>query len=239
VNAISAALGIYSVSDAARLTGVPSRQIRGWLLGYGQRKGKAAAPPVLKRQHELREGELALGFLDLLEVDFLGRIVRAAERQGRSPSWKAIRTAAETARRVLKNEHPFAVRRIHTDGRRIFAEAQEETGDLALYDLVGDNFAIYDVLVDTFIASVSYEGDVARQWTPNTRYPRIVVDPHRSFGRPIELTSGAPADALFDAWRGEKGNSAKVAAFFGTDEAGVDQAVRFTLGVDSHMPLAA
>ena len=239
MNAISAALGIYSVSDAARLTGVPSRQIRGWLLGYGQRARKAPAPPVFKRQHEPRDGELALGFLDLLEVDFLGRIVRAAERQGRSPSWRAIRTAAETARRVLSTEHPFAVRRIHTDGRRIFAEAQKETGDLALYDLVGDNFAIYDVLVGTFIASVDYEGDTARRWTPNTLYRRIVVDPSRAFGRPIEVTSGAPADALFNAWRGEKGNAAKVAAYFGTDEVGVDEAVRFTLGVDSHMLLAA
>jgi len=239
VNAISAALGIYSVADAARLTGVPSRQIRGWLLGYGQRRGKAPAPPVLRRQHELRDGELALGFLDLLEVNFLGQIIRAAARQGRSPSWKAIRAAADTARRILSTEHPFVVRRIHTNGRRIFAEAQKETGDLALYDLVGDNFAIYDVLVDTFIASIDYEDDVAARWTPNPLYPRIVVDPRRAFGRPIEVNSGAPAEALFDAWRGEKGNAKKVAAFFGTDEAGVDEAVKFTLGVGSHMPLAA
>lgn len=239
MNAISASLGIYSVSDAARLTGVPARQIRGWLQGYAQRKGKAAAAPVLRREHELRNGELALGFLDLLEVAFLGRIVNAAQRQGRSPSWKAIRTAAETARRVLNTDHPFAVRRIHTDGRKIFAEAQAETGDLALYDLVGDNFAIYDVLVDSFIASVEYEDDLPRRWTPDVRFPRIVLDPRRAFGRPVEDLSGTPAEALFDAWRAEKRNAAKVAAFFGTDAQGVEQAVHFTLGVDTPLPLAA
>lgn len=239
MNAIPASLGIYSVPDAARLTGVPPRQIRGWLQGYGQRKGKAPAAPVLHRQHPLRDGELALGFLDLLEVAFLGRIVLAAGRQGRSPSWRAIRTAAETARRVLNTEHPFAVRRIHTDGRRIFAEAQQETGDLALYDLVGDNFAIYGVLADSFIASVEYDDDTPRRWTPDARFPRIIVDPRRAFGRPIEATSGAPAEALFDAWRAEKSNTAKVAAFFGTDVPGVEQAVHFTLGVDVPMPMAA
>jgi len=60
LNAISASLGIYSVPDAARLTRVPPRQIRGWLQGYAQRKGKAQAAPVLRKQHALRDGELAL-----------------------------------------------------------------------------------------------------------------------------------------------------------------------------------
>lgn len=231
MNAIPASLGIYSVPDAARLTGVNSRQIRGWLQGYAQRKGKREASPVLRRQHALRDGELALGFLDLLEVAFLGRIVQAAERQGHAPSWRAIRAAAETARRVLGSEHPFAVRRIHTDGRGIFLEAHRETGDAALYDLVADNFAIYDVLAGSFVATVDYEDDTPRRWTPDDRFPRIVVEPGRAFGRPTETVSGAPAEALFDAWRAERSNVAKVAAFFGTDHDGVEQAVHFTLGV--------
>ncbi len=239
MNAIPAALGIYSVQDAARLTNVQPRQIRGWLQGYAQRVGKAAAQPVLHRQHRLLGAELALGFLDLIEVDFLGRIVRAAEARGRTPSWRAIRVSAETARRILGTDHPFAVRRIHSDGRRIFMEAQRETGDRALYDLVADNYAIYDVVADSFIASVNYEADIARRWTPDTRFPRIVIDPSRAFGRPTEEMSGAPAEALFDAWRAESRNSARVAAFYGTDAEGVDQAVRFHLGVDPGMRAAA
>ena len=239
MNAVHASLGIYSVQEAARLTAVPPRQIRGWLRGYAQRKGKAPAGPVLRRQHELRAGELALGFLDLLEVAFLGRLVRAAETQGRAPSWKAIRTAAEIARRVLNTDHPFAGRRIHTDGRRIFAEAQQATGDRALHDLVGDNSAIYDVVIDSFVASVEYDEDAPRRWTPDVRFDRIVVDPRRAFGRPVETRSGASAEALFDAWRAEKGNAAKVAALYGTDAAGVRQAVGFTLGADAPLPMAA
>jgi uncharacterized protein (DUF433 family) len=239
VNAIAAARGIYSVTDAARLTGVSPRRIRGWLQGWRQKKGKPAAGPVLRPEHELRDGELALGFLDLLEVAFLGKLVQAAERRGRSLSWKAIRTAAETARRKFGTDHPFALRRIHTDGRAILLEAQKETGDRALYDLVADNFAIYDVLADSFIASVEYEGDEPRRWTPDERFPRIIVDPRRAFGRPIETQSGTPAEALFDAWRAEHRNAAKVAAFFGTDREGVAQAVRFTLEGGAPIALAA
>lgn len=231
MNAISASLGIYSVSDAARITRVNPRQIRGWMRGYTQRRGTSAAPPILHRQHDLRGGELALGFLDLLEVAFLGRISQAAVRRGRSVSWKALRAAAETARRVLGSEHPFAAKRIHTDGRSVFLEAQQATGDAALYDLVSDNFAIYDVLAASFIATIDYEDDEPRRWTPDDRFPRIRLDPRRAFGRPIETRSGAPAEALFDAWRAEKSNLGKVAGWFGTDPDGVDQAVHYTLGI--------
>ncbi len=239
MNVIAASLGIYSVPDATLITGVRPRQIRGWLQGYSQHQGKSAAPPILHPQHELRDGELALGFLDLLEVAFLGRISQAAEPRGRSLSWKALRTAADTARRVLQSDHPFAVRRLHTDGRGIFLEAQQETGDPALYDLVSDNFAIYDVLADSFIATVEYDGDQPRRWTPDERFPRIQIDPHRAFGRPIETRSGAPAEALFDAWRAEQGNAEKVAAWYGTDRDGVEQAGHYPLGIGLSAPIAA
>lgn len=239
MNAIPAALGIYGVQDAARLAGVPPRRIRGWLAGYGQRAGKIHAAPVLRRQHELCEGELALGFLDLLGVAFLGVIVRAAERQGRAPRWRAIRTAADAARRILGTDHPFAVRRIHTDGRTVFHEAQQTKGDPALYDLVANNYAIYDVLAESFLASVDLEGDAARRWRPEPTLGRIVVGPRRAFGRSVEDKSGAPAEALFDAWRAEGGNASRVAAYCGTDVAGVDQAVRFHLGVYARLPIAA
>lgn len=239
MNAISASLGIYSVADAARITQVNPRQIRGWLQGYAQRRGKSAAPPILHRQHDLRGGELALGFLDLLEVAFLGRINQAATRRGRSVSWKALRAAGETARRILGSEHPFAAKRIHTDGRGVFLEAQQATGDAALYDLVSDNFAIYDVLAASFIATIDYDDDAPRSWTPDDRFPRIRLDPRHAFGRPIETRSGAPAEALFDAWRAEKGNLEKVGSWFDTDRDGVEQAVHYTLGIGLGLGRAA
>jgi uncharacterized protein (DUF433 family) len=239
VNAIPASLGIYSVADAALITGVGQRRIRGWLQGYAQRRGKSPAPPILRRQHELKNGELALGFLDLLEVAFLGRISQAVERRGRTLSWRSLRAAAENARGVLKTDHPFAAKRIHSDGRGIFLEVQKATGDAALYDLVSDNFAIYDVLAASFIATVDYDDDQPLRWTPDDRFPRIRVDPHRAFGRPIETESGTPAETLFDAWRAEKGNADKVAAWFETDREGVEQAVHYVLGVGLGIRAAA
>lgn len=229
MNAIAAAHGIFSLRDAEALTAVPRTKIRGWLQGYAQRRGVKQAGPILHRQHDLIDGELALGFLDLIEVAFLGRIVHAAALRGHTVRWRAIRTAAETARRLLGSDHPFSTKRIHTDGRSVFLEAQQETGDPGLYDLTRDNFAILAVLSRSFVASVEYEGDDPRVWTPDQRFPRIVIDPRRSFGRPIERYSGTPAEALFDAWRAEGQSCARVARFYEIDPEAVDQAVRFSV----------
>jgi uncharacterized protein (DUF433 family) len=236
---IPAALGIYSVADAVQLTGAHPRQIHGWLQGYSQRKGFEPAPPILHRQHDLRDGELALGFLDLLEVAFLHRISAAAKQRGHRLGWKGLRAAADTARRILGTEHPFAAKRIHTDGRAIFLEAQQATGDPALYDITSDNFAILDVLIDSFIATIEYEDDQPQRWTPDQRFPRILVDPRRAFGRPIEIETGAPVEALFDAWKAEGGNVEKVAAWYGTDREGVDQAVHFYFDIGRGRSVAA
>ena len=144
---------------------------------------------------------------------------------------EGLRAAADTARRILETDHPFVAKRIHTDGHAIFLEAREVTGDPALYDLTSDNFAILDVLVDPFIATIEYEEDQPRRWTPDQRFPRTLVDPRRAFGRPIETETGAPVEALFDAWKAEQGNADKVAAWFGTDREGIDQAVYYTLDI--------
>lgn len=74
---------------------------------------------------------------------------------------------------------------------------------------------------------------------PDERFPRIVIDPKRSFGRPIEVKSNTPAEALFDAWRAEKGDAAKVAAYYDADEEGVKQAVGFMLGAGAAQSKAA
>ena len=37
--------------------------------------------------------------------------------------------------------------------------------------------------------------------------------------------------SLFDAWKAEQGNADKVAAWFGTDREGIDQAVYYTLDI--------
>jgi hypothetical protein len=64
------ATGIYTVRDAARLTGVSTGRIRRWLRGYRYRSGKKAyaSPALWQGQRKPVDHSLALKFLDLIEI---------------------------------------------------------------------------------------------------------------------------------------------------------------------------
>ena len=70
--------GIYSLRDAARLTGVSSGRIRRWLRGYHYRSREKfySSPPLWQGQWAPIERSLALGFLDLIEIRFVDAFLR-------------------------------------------------------------------------------------------------------------------------------------------------------------------
>ena len=79
--------GVYSVAEAARLTGVPSSTIRRWTRGYTY-KGRII-PPVFDGVNE--EGTPILRFVDLMEV----RILDGFRKEG--VSWPTMRLMAYQA----------------------------------------------------------------------------------------------------------------------------------------------
>ena len=93
-------LGIYSVPEAARLTGIESRTIRRWVRGYDYRVGEKLlhSPEVINADLPQFEGVFALSFRDLIEVRFVN-----AFRQY-DVSWKTLR-AAGTARTASSKNH--------------------------------------------------------------------------------------------------------------------------------------
>ncbi len=70
-------VGIYGVTEAARLTGVSPACIRRWLRGYSYNStgGQREIMPVFTRQLPPIENELALGFLDLIEVKIVNSLL--------------------------------------------------------------------------------------------------------------------------------------------------------------------
>ena len=135
--------GEYPLSEAARLTGVGPRQARRWLVG--------GADPVLIPQFPWLDGERPIGFLNLIEMAMI-RDLREA-----GVTWPTIRRLIARARTELSEPHPFAVSRIHTDGRGAFLETARETRDARLMNLVDGNFAMLDVLKASFTRTVTYD----------------------------------------------------------------------------------
>ncbi|CAA7613478.1 hypothetical protein [Magnetospirillum sp. UT-4] len=221
-------IGLYSVPEASRLTRVPATKIRGWINGYSQRAtagGRSA--PLIHRQVPTLEGKPALGFLDLLEVKFVNWLANYGV------TWHSIRVAADRARGCLNHDHPFALARFHTDGKAIFLETQEETGDRKLMDLTKNNFAMYEVLEQSFREGIEFNAQgVASIWHPSPQLPHVVLDPERSFGRPIDAPSGVPTATLSEAYEAE-GSFERVAAWFEVSPETVRDAVAFELGLSA------
>lgn len=215
--------GIYSIPEAARLSGVNPQRIRRWIRGYSYNapSGRRRSPPVVEGQRDSDGGSLHLSFLDLIEVRFIDQFRR------RGVSWSTIRTASARAAALLEQDHPFATKRFETDGRTILMEIAEATGEGNLLDLMKSQVAIRKVIWPYLYDSVDFDVDLkASRWWPMTRRSSVVVDSSRLFGQPIVSREGVPTGALAAAFRAE-GSLDRVASWYEVSRKSVRDAVDF------------
>jgi uncharacterized protein (DUF433 family) len=193
--------GLYSVADAARLTGVSTGRIHRWLEGYSYAVGgeQHHSDPVFPHDLPLIQDRRALSFQDLLEV----RFIDAFRKHGLS--WKTIRLSAQRASEILSTNHPFSTKKFQTDGKTILAELGIENRAPDLLDLVRNQYAMKPVLFRYLYAGLDFVADdtVARWW-PLPRKRSVVIDPQRSFGQPIVATEGVPTQILARAYEVER-----------------------------------
>jgi len=216
-------IGLYTVPEAARLTGIAQGRLRRWLRGYtyAAGEGQAVSQPVWRRQLPEIDGTLGLGFLDLMEARFVDAFRKAAV------PWRVIRLGAERARELCRTDHPFSSQRFRTDGRTIFAEIVDQAREPALLDLVKNQFAFARIIGPSLYAGIEFSNrDMPVRWWPLGRNTPVVVDPARSFGQPIVSTAGIPTAVLADAVAAE-GSVAKAARLFRMSPQAVNAALRF------------
>jgi uncharacterized protein (DUF433 family) len=216
-------LGVYSVPEASRLTGVSAARIRRWLTGYTfkAQQGVHASPPLWERQI-ISEESVALSFRDLLEV----RFVNAFRKHG--VPWKTILIAAECAAEIIQDSHPFSTKKFKTDGRSIFADIIQDTGEDSLLDLAKSQYEFKQVIEPFLFEGLEFAdlGIQPIRWWPLAHSRRVVIDPERSFGRPIISPESVPTEVLARAF-GAEGSIVAVARWFMVDPRAVEDAVNF------------
>ncbi|MGH6822229.1 MAG: hypothetical protein ACRECP_01375 [Methylocella sp.] len=191
--------GLYTLPMAARLLAAKQAKVRSWVEGYGH----SGAQPILIRQVPRVGGRTVLGFLDLIESAF----IRHFAAIGYSP--QTIRKVALKLRDRHGVDHPFAMeKRFKADGKAIFEEVVTDEGERRLVNLMNDNFEIVPVIDPTLFDQVFYVEDVARQWTPLHQFPRVIMNPKISFGRPVVKDVWVPTETLFRAYLNEGGEEA-------------------------------
>lgn len=200
-------VGLYTVSEAAKLTGIPAARIRRWLVGYHYRHGddERWSDPLWTSEIPTLDDTLELGFRDLMELRFVERFVSAGL------SLHTVRLAINCAREQIGEERPFSTTRFRTDGRTVFLQISEEAGEPRLIDLLRKQYAFNQVIEPSF-KDIDFDGGRAARWWPLTRRKSIILDPARSFGQPIISNSGVPTEAIANAVKVESsiGTVAKI-----------------------------
>jgi helix-turn-helix protein len=188
--------GLYTIAEAARLTGITPGRVRRWMRGYTfvRKSEPRTSPPVILGQYALSEhGSIALSFMDLVEVRFVDAFLKKGVR------WPTLREAHDKAARELGVSHPFATRKFATDGHSILARI----GQAAIVDIVGGQLGFHRILKDYLVTGLDFKDQVAVRWWPLGRHRPVVVDAARSFGQPIVSREGVPTAVLHRAYIAE------------------------------------
>lgn len=217
-------VGLYTFIEAARLVGIPARDLRRWLDGYSYKERnkaeKVRSAPLWKTELT-DEGVQGISFHDLLEV----RFVAAFRKHG--VSLQTIRCASQHARELFDHPYPFTCKRFQTDGRTIFAQAIRETGETDLLDLVKRQYAFSQIIESSLYRGIEFGTDeLARRWFPLQRSRSVVLDPQIAFGKPIVTDFGIRTSTLYDAFLAE-GTKRAVSRLYEVTIASVEAAISF------------
>jgi uncharacterized protein (DUF433 family) len=219
-------LGLYTLPEAARFIGVPSRNLTRWAEGYAfQTRGKQRSAPAVipRRLPELAEQRL-LTFQEMVEL----KLVSTFRALG--IPMQRIRAAADRFATVFGTDRPFALRAFHTDGKRIFAEGAVNSGPLAGCGFLEEApryQLVMEALAAPFFAKLDYDDqDLADEYWPLGREKGIVLDRRRALGKPIDHATGVPTWSLFEMRRAGETEEA-VASWFGVSRTAVSAAVEY------------
>jgi uncharacterized protein (DUF433 family) len=175
-------VGLYSIPNAARLLKSSVGSLRRWI------------DPVSGVVHcVFYPEERTVTFRELMELHFVKLF-----REG-GVSLPTIRKAAKIAAMQFGADHPFAVHRFETDGRTLFSTFVRGEKKAALIEDIKQGQHVFDTVVRPFFKKLEYSQDEAIRFWPLGIGKRVVLDPARQFGKPIDNDTAVPTAALYNA----------------------------------------
>jgi uncharacterized protein (DUF433 family) len=149
-----------------------------------------------------------------------------------------IRPALERLETEMGLRHALASDRLYTDGAEVLFDYGREASEekIAQLVVVRNQQRVFAPIVQQYLRHITYGPD---HWATRVRLPGyentpVIVDPKRSFGRPVIQRVRVPVEELVDRWWA--GDSIHVLADdFGLKEAEVEDVIR----VATRIPAAA
>ncbi len=216
--------GVYTISDASHILGIPHLKLRRWVTGYqlaAAEAQKKIIAPVVDAGIWGEGRQRAFNFYALIEL----YTITAFRDFG--VSFRKIRQAREELGRRFRVKYPFATQKLMSDGKQILVEFTE--GDLkALLELnTGGQMALADI-IEPFCKKLEFNADtkLVELYRPLGRDTSIVVSPHHGFGRPtIEGTNIAVETIYKLILAGE--DKVAVAELYDLTPANIDEVIAF------------
>ncbi|WP_322753807.1 DUF433 domain-containing protein [Frankia sp. Cas3] len=209
---------VYSMSEAARILGVRSARLRGWIDGYS--RGGVDYEPVIRPE---RTGEDAVTWGEFVEAGYL-REYRIRHRV----SLQHLRPVVQILRERLGAPYPLAHAKLYVANRELVREIQDETGidrELAMV-VVRNGQLILAPGAAAFVEKVEFapaDREALRIY-PDDKASPVLIDPLRNFGAPV--VHGIRTENLYDLFAG--GDSiADIADGFDISVADVEAAIRY------------
>jgi uncharacterized protein (DUF433 family) len=213
--------GVYGAAEAVRLVNfrrradaVSRRTLARWLRGYTH--DGEHSPPLWQPDY-CEEEAIEVSFRDLVEL----RFVKAFRDLGLS--LPTIRQCFERAVEEVKDARPFSTQRFRTDGKTIFLEITDGVREGKLIDLRHRQGVFHRVIAPS-LHGLEFDANIVSRWYPSGK--TIVLDPARSFGRPIVAEVGIPTSVLAEAAEVE-GSPERVAKLYELPVAEVRDAIAF------------
>ncbi len=183
------------------------------------------SPSVVQPALPVLGGERVLTFADMMELRFVSWF-----RQ-HGVSLRVIRAAAGIAAELFEADHPFASAKFATDGLRIFALLAQRRADLSIspallaQELPSCQY-VFTQMVEPYFRDIDFGDQWANRWWPLGREKRVVLDPTRSFGEPIDSATGVPTRSLYRTYIAE-GDVDRVAWWYDVPALAVERAIQY------------
>jgi uncharacterized protein (DUF433 family) len=181
---------LYSFAEADRIARVTPNTSRRWLKGYSfWYDGEHRTMPPVTWTSETKD---AVTFVDLMEVATIDKLRK------KGFSFKQIRKINATARFYLRKPRPLVTETFKVKGRDIFVD--EGFGILVNVGYEAGMQA-WDEILDPFLDTVEYEGEIVRRWWPLGKEFAVLVDPDYGFGLPVVEGVGVRTEIIAERYR--------------------------------------
>lgn len=207
--------GVYSFSDASRLTGLKSSRVREWFTP----RSSSAISSIFESDFSGQTEQHLISFLDLVDVFVAGQL------REHGVSLQTLRKVYATLEIESGYDHPFGRRELLTDGKNIFVAGLDKNGQDEVFDALTRQKAFPRIILP-FLRTLDYASDsnLARRWKIDKG---IVIDPDICFGQPVVESKGIPTHIIAKAMEANNMDAHVVADWYGMQSAQVKSAYNF------------